>query len=88
MYDVTNTVGLHYRFTKTVQWCWGTICCWGTSLSDGALTFGAEARAPAAATSLVYSNKAPSCFSQKFNICLSDMGGDFREDWGVVPPKL
>src|SRR6218665_2456672 len=38
MRDVTNTVGSHNRFTKNVQSSWGTICCWGTSLGDGALT--------------------------------------------------
>jgi len=38
------------RFTNTVQSCWGTICCWGRSLGDEALTSIAGARAPAAPT--------------------------------------
>src|SRR6218665_1955941 len=49
------------RFTKTVQWCWGTICSWGSSLGNGALTSGAGERAPAVptlATGLVQIDKA------------------------------
>src|SRR6218665_3521282 len=46
MQDLTNTVGLHFRFTKTAQSCWGTKCFWATSLRDEALTCGAGARAP------------------------------------------
>lgn len=49
MHDVTNTVGPRCGFTKTVQGvqlCWGSTCCWGTILGDGALASGAGARAP------------------------------------------
>jgi len=50
--NTTNTVSLHYRFTETVQTYWGTMCCWGTTLIDGALTTGAGARVPPAQHSL------------------------------------
>ena len=42
MHDVTNTVCLHHRFTKTMQFCWDTAILFG-HLGNGALrhTFGA-----------------------------------------------
>ena len=33
-----NTVGSHCGFTKTVHSCWGTMCCWSTSLGNRTLT--------------------------------------------------
>jgi len=41
-----NIVCLHYRFTKTRPLCRDTICCWSTSLGDGALTSGGACAPP------------------------------------------